>query len=213
MKTNTNIKVAKKYQGMLSEIDYEGRVDGYWAYSAKGFRFAGMGCHTAHEDNQKELLAMIRTLEPCDCKECCEPEPKEKNPHCSCDEDQDTRFFNDHGCCEFCHYVGDEVIEGLEVEKSADQIQPEEENYIIMNAEDTVDWWEGTIKDVRQVVLDNWGKLECDTLETYEALEEHIPTADIDDLDLQNCLEEVGYRVFNSHEEMLEWRREMGMEE
>jgi hypothetical protein len=70
MKNNTNVKVPKKLQHMLDEVDYEGREDGYWAYSKDGFRFGGMGCHTAHEDTQKELLSMIRTLEPCDCEEC-----------------------------------------------------------------------------------------------------------------------------------------------
>src|SRR4051812_47804556 len=68
--TNTKMKVAKKYQGMIDEIDFEGGESGYWAYSKKGFMFQGMGCHTAHEDSQKELLSMIRTLEPCDCDEC-----------------------------------------------------------------------------------------------------------------------------------------------
>lgn len=74
MLNNTKIRVPKKYEDMLREIDFEGRDSGYWAYSKEGFRFAGMDCHTAHEYNQKDLMDMIRTLEPCDCKECSKQE-------------------------------------------------------------------------------------------------------------------------------------------
>lgn len=70
MKNNSNVKVPKKYQHMLEEIDFESRDSGYWAYSKKGFKFKYMGCHTAHEYNQKELLDVIRTLIPCNCEEC-----------------------------------------------------------------------------------------------------------------------------------------------
>lgn len=70
IKNNSTVKVPKKYQGMLAEIDYEGRDSGYWAYSKKGFMFEGMGCHTAQEYSQGELLKMIRTLKPCECEEC-----------------------------------------------------------------------------------------------------------------------------------------------
>ncbi|MEH7210116.1 hypothetical protein V7094_28575 [Priestia megaterium] len=72
MKSNTNMQVPKKYQAMLEEIDFEGRDSGYWAYSKTGYYFADMDCHTAHEDTQKELLSMIRTLKPCDCEQCKE---------------------------------------------------------------------------------------------------------------------------------------------
>lgn len=68
--TNTKMNVAKKYQHMIEEIDNEGRESGLWAYSKKGYRFAYMECHTAHEYNQKELMKVIRTLEPCDCEQC-----------------------------------------------------------------------------------------------------------------------------------------------
>jgi hypothetical protein len=70
VKNNTKIKVPKKYEAFLDEIDLDG--DGYWGYSKKGYQFEAMGgeCHTAHEDTQKELLAVIRTLMPCNCKEC-----------------------------------------------------------------------------------------------------------------------------------------------
>lgn len=29
-----------------------------------------------------------------------------EDENCSCSEDQDTRFYQDHGCCEYCFYVG-----------------------------------------------------------------------------------------------------------
>ena len=45
---------------MLEEVDQDG--DGYWAYAREGYIFKGMGCRTAHEYTQKELLEMIRTL-------------------------------------------------------------------------------------------------------------------------------------------------------
>lgn len=67
---NTNIKVPKKYQAMLEEIDFEGSESGYWAYTKKGYYFEEMECHTAHEYTQKELLAVIRTIKPCDCENC-----------------------------------------------------------------------------------------------------------------------------------------------
>jgi hypothetical protein len=68
MKNTTTIKVPKKYQHMLELIEKDS--DGYWSYSNPGYQFAGMGCHTAHEDTQKELLEMISTLEKCDCEGC-----------------------------------------------------------------------------------------------------------------------------------------------
>lgn len=60
--------IPKKYAALLSEVYKDS--EGYWAYAKTGYQFAGMGCHTAHEDTQKDLLAMIRTIEPCNCKEC-----------------------------------------------------------------------------------------------------------------------------------------------
>lgn len=72
MTNTTSIKVPKKYQHMIDTIEHDS--EGYWAYSKAGYQFAGMGgqCHTAHEDTQKELLSMIRTLEKCECKNCLE---------------------------------------------------------------------------------------------------------------------------------------------
>ncbi|WP_336784099.1 hypothetical protein [Paenibacillus illinoisensis] len=68
MKNRTKIKVPLKYQPMIEEVDKDS--DGYWAYSKPGFKFADMECHTAHEDSQVDLLDVIRSLVPCDCKEC-----------------------------------------------------------------------------------------------------------------------------------------------
>jgi hypothetical protein len=64
--------IPKKYMEHIDEVYKDS--DGWWAYTKKGFQFAGMGCHTAHEDTQHELLKMIRTMEPCDCDQCMEPE-------------------------------------------------------------------------------------------------------------------------------------------
>lgn len=58
----TKIRVPKKYQHMLELVEKDG--DGYWAYAREGYIFEGMGCRTAHEYTQKELLEMIRTLIP-----------------------------------------------------------------------------------------------------------------------------------------------------
>lgn len=72
MVNSTSIKIPKKYQPMLKEIyqENDGGEKSYWAISKKGWRFANMQCHTAHEDTQKALLDVIHSLEPCDCKEC-----------------------------------------------------------------------------------------------------------------------------------------------
>ncbi|WP_080871748.1 hypothetical protein [Oceanobacillus timonensis] len=70
MKNNTKIRIPKKYQHMLTEVDKDS--DGYWAYSEYGYRFSFMESHTAHEDTQKELLSVIDTLEECNCDECNE---------------------------------------------------------------------------------------------------------------------------------------------
>jgi hypothetical protein len=70
MKNTTSIKVPKKYEHMIEEIYQDS--DGYWVYSKAGFHFAYMGgeCHTGHEDTQRDLLMVIRTLETCTCKDC-----------------------------------------------------------------------------------------------------------------------------------------------
>jgi hypothetical protein len=72
MENTTSIKIPKKYESKLELVERDS--DGYWAYSIKGFQFEGMGgeCHTAHEDTQHELLKMIRTVIPCNCKQCKE---------------------------------------------------------------------------------------------------------------------------------------------
>ena len=68
MKNTTSVRMPKKYQGMIAEIYKDS--EGYWAYSKSGHLFEGTGCHTAHEYSQSDLLAMIRTLGECDCKDC-----------------------------------------------------------------------------------------------------------------------------------------------
>lgn len=61
MTNKTNINIPKKYAGMIELVEKDG--DGYWAYAKEGYWFPVMGCQTAHEYTQKELLAMIRTVE------------------------------------------------------------------------------------------------------------------------------------------------------
>ncbi|WP_163530861.1 hypothetical protein [Halobacillus ihumii] len=70
MKNETNIKVPKKYQGMIEIVENDG--DGYWAIAKEGYYFGNMGygVHTAHEYTQKEILAAIRTIQECDCEQC-----------------------------------------------------------------------------------------------------------------------------------------------
>lgn len=68
MKNTTTLKVPAKYAMNLELVEQDG--DGYWAYTNHGFQFEEMGCHTAHEFSQKDLLDVIRTIIPCDCKEC-----------------------------------------------------------------------------------------------------------------------------------------------
>jgi hypothetical protein len=70
MDNTTNIKIPKKYQHMLLELYQDS--DGYWCYSADGYYFPDMECHTAHEWTVKDLLNVIRTVKPCFCDECKE---------------------------------------------------------------------------------------------------------------------------------------------
>ncbi|MDH6367061.1 MULTISPECIES: hypothetical protein [unclassified Breznakia] len=60
MKNLTRIKIPKKYIKYIDEVTKDS--DGYWAFSKEGVIFESMGCHTAHEPSQKELLSVIRTL-------------------------------------------------------------------------------------------------------------------------------------------------------
>lgn len=78
MINTTTIKVPKKYEGMIQFVEKD--CDGYWAYSLPGFYFPDMGCHTAHEDTQAALLEMIRTIKPCDCKECADSSDEVSEP-------------------------------------------------------------------------------------------------------------------------------------
>jgi hypothetical protein len=76
MQNTTSVKVPKKYEHMIKLIEKDD--EGYWAISEDGYYFGGMGAHTAHEYNQKELLAMIRTLRECDCEQCKPEEEMEE---------------------------------------------------------------------------------------------------------------------------------------
>lgn len=60
MINQTKIKIPKKYEAMINLVDKDD--DGYWAYAEDGYYFPEMGCQTAHEDTQNDLLKMIRTI-------------------------------------------------------------------------------------------------------------------------------------------------------
>lgn len=67
MLNNTNIKISKKYENMIEEIQKDG--DGYWVYAKGGYIFSTTGTNTEHQDTQKKLLEAIRTIEIEECKE------------------------------------------------------------------------------------------------------------------------------------------------
>lgn len=71
MKNTTSIKVPKKYQHMVDDI-YHDSEKGYWCHSENGYYFSEVdyGIHIIREDTQKLLLEMIRSLRPCECKDC-----------------------------------------------------------------------------------------------------------------------------------------------
>lgn len=72
MKNRTVVNVPKMYHPMIKEIYHDS--DGYWVHTERGFYAAGTdpwpGLHTIHEDTQRELLAQIRAIKPCDCDYC-----------------------------------------------------------------------------------------------------------------------------------------------
>lgn len=68
MNNETSIKLPAKYEKFLDEVSKD--LDGYWAYTKKGYYFGSMETHTAHEDTQAELLKVIRTIETCECDSC-----------------------------------------------------------------------------------------------------------------------------------------------
>lgn len=72
LKNNSKIRVPKKYQNMLDEIDYVDQHDGYFLYARKGYYFKAMGYggHVGREDTQTEVLKVIRGLGLCDCEQC-----------------------------------------------------------------------------------------------------------------------------------------------
>lgn len=77
MKNTTSIKIPKKYADKLVDVYQD--FDGYWAESDYGYYFTDMESHTAHEDTQKDLLRVIRTLAPCSCNECVRELNRRKN--------------------------------------------------------------------------------------------------------------------------------------
>lgn len=76
MKNKTSIKVSKKQETMIAEIwrENDGGELSYWAATEDGYCFLDMepggGCHTAHEDTQKAMKEVFKSLAVCDCEEC-----------------------------------------------------------------------------------------------------------------------------------------------
>ena len=72
LKNTTKIKVPKKYESMIAVV-FEDQ-DGYWVGTEPGFRLVDPDqCGSVHEwgeDTQKELLAVIRSVAPCECSDC-----------------------------------------------------------------------------------------------------------------------------------------------
>ena len=75
MRNYTGMKIAKKYEDKIELIEKD--MDGVWAYTEKGYKFESSDCHTERQDNQKELYKAIRTVVPCDCKQCQAEEVEE----------------------------------------------------------------------------------------------------------------------------------------
>lgn len=60
MINNTKMRIPKKYEHMIEEINHD--QDGYWVALADGFYSAETGSHTIHEETQKDTLACIRNI-------------------------------------------------------------------------------------------------------------------------------------------------------
>ena len=60
IKNNTNIKIAKKYQGFIDEILKE--YEGYWVYLKEGYVFQSMECGSKWFETQQELLAGLKDI-------------------------------------------------------------------------------------------------------------------------------------------------------
>ena len=71
-KTLENLKLDPRVTDAWDEGD-----DGYWVSLKPGFYSAldDFGIHSVHEWNTKDLLAKMRGVKPCTCKDCLEYKP------------------------------------------------------------------------------------------------------------------------------------------
>jgi len=58
----------KKYDAVIEDFTHD--EDGYWLYPVYGFYNSCPGSHIIHEDTMKEVLAALKDVKPCNCKEC-----------------------------------------------------------------------------------------------------------------------------------------------
>ena len=73
MKNTTGIKVPKKYHKMIDCLETELQDDSgivYWLCTAKGYAIGYEGIHVMSELTKREIIADIKTIVPCNCKDC-----------------------------------------------------------------------------------------------------------------------------------------------
>ena len=66
------MKLPKNLEKYVDEIiDERGEDNGYWVYLKYGFKVDySASDHIIHEDTVKECIDYLRSVEPCDCREC-----------------------------------------------------------------------------------------------------------------------------------------------
>lgn len=62
MKNNTNIRIPKKYENVITEVWYEGREDGYWASLKECCLCEDTECHWVHEWTVKDFLKSLKSI-------------------------------------------------------------------------------------------------------------------------------------------------------
>ncbi|MDA2738395.1 hypothetical protein PDQ75_24900 [Bacillus cereus group sp. Bc015] len=85
-----------------------------------------------------------------------------------------------------------------------------EKIYFVVDIQDVTEWYEMNLDEVREFLNNHWG---IDDYETEQEMLEHeqkMLNADISELD--DMLQGIGYTVFESEQEMHEWREEVGLE-
>ena len=60
MENKTNLKVPKKYQIAIEEVQKD--CTGYWIWLKEDYISSETGCHTIHEYTQKDALKALQTI-------------------------------------------------------------------------------------------------------------------------------------------------------